>query len=245
MGRASGESGSWLAKPQTNMIRLVRTLFEMAREHKPSIIFIDELDALCGNRDSAGSNEHTSRMKTELMVQIDGVGNDNTGVLLLAATNLPWALDPAMRRRFQRKIHIPLPDEEARVRMFEIHVGDIPCGLEPKDYAELGKRTAGLSGSDISIAVQDALMQPVKKISSSKFWRKVNVKGKEKWTPCKEDDPGATPMNWRKVSASRLLEPTVEVEDFFNVLVKVKPSVAESEIVKCVEWTKEFGLEGA
>jgi vacuolar protein-sorting-associated protein 4 len=230
---------------QTNGTRLVKTLFEMARENKPSIIFIDELDALCGNRDNPGSNEHTARMKTELMVQIDGVGNDNTGVLLLAATNLPWTLDPAMRRRFQRKIHIPLPDEEARVRMFEIHVGDVPCGLEPKDYAELGKRAAGLSGSDISIAVQDALMQPVKKISSSKFWRKVDDKGKEKWTPCKEDSPGSTPMNWRKVPASRLLEPTIEVEDFFNVLAKVKPSVAESEIVKCVEWTKEFGLEGA
>jgi vacuolar protein-sorting-associated protein 4 len=161
-------------KLRTGANRLVKTLFEMAREHKPSIIFIDELDALCGNRDSADSNEHTARMKTELMVQIDGVGNDNTGVLLLAATNLPWTLDPAMRRRFQRRIHIPLPDEEARVQMFKIHIGDTPCGLQTKDYEELGKQTAGLSGSDISIAVQDALMQPVKKISSSKFWRQVS-----------------------------------------------------------------------
>lgn len=147
----------------------------MARESKPSIIFIDEIDALCGNRDSVGANEHTARMKTELMVQIDGVGHDNTGVLLLAATNLPWTLDPAMRRRFQRKIHIALPDEEARRRMFEIHVGDTPCGLTEKDYMELGRRTKGLSGSDISNAVQDALMQPVKKISSSKYWHKVSV----------------------------------------------------------------------
>lgn len=147
----------------------------MARENKPSIIFIDELDALCGNRDSAGANEHTARMKTELMVQIDGVGHDNTGVLLLAATNLPWTLDPAMRRRFQRKTHIALPDEEARRRMFEIHVGDTLCGLTENDYKELGRRTKGLSGSDISNAVQDALMQPVKKISSSKYWQKVSV----------------------------------------------------------------------
>ena len=65
------------------------------------------------------------------------------------------------------------------------------------------------------------------------------------WTPCKEDVPGATAVNWRKVPASRLLEPTLEVEDFFNVLSKVKPSVAEAEIAKCIEWTKEFGLEGA
>ena len=52
-------------------------------------------------------------------------------------------------------------------------------------------------------------------------------------------------MNWRKIPASKLLEPTVKAEDFFNVLSKVKPSVAEAEIAKCVEWTKEFGLEGA
>ncbi|KAF4638011.1 hypothetical protein G7Y89_g51 [Cudoniella acicularis] len=238
---SSDVMSKWIGESE----RLVKTLFEMAREHKPSIIFIDELDALCGNRDSTGADEQTARMKTELMVQIDGVGNDNTGILLLAATNLPWTLDPAMRRRFQRKIHIPLPDEAARIRMFEIHVGDIPCGLEPKDYEELGRRTKGLSGSDISIAVQDALMQPVKKISGSKFWRKVDVKGKQKWTPCKEDAEGAIAMNWRKVPASRLLEPTLEVEDFFSVLSKVKPSVAEAEIAKCVEWTKEFGLEGA
>jgi vacuolar protein-sorting-associated protein 4 len=145
----------------------------MARENKPSIIFIDEIDALCGNRDSADSNEHTARMKTELMVQMDGVGNDNTDVLLLAATNLPWTLDPAMRRRFQRRIHIALPNKEARRQMFKIHVGDTPCGLTEKDYIELARKTVGLSGSDISNAVQDALMQPVKKISSSKYWQKV------------------------------------------------------------------------
>jgi len=59
--------------------------------------------------------------------------------------------------------------------MFEIHVGDTPCGLTEKDYNELARRTKGLSGSDISNAVQDALMQPVKKISSSKYWHKVSM----------------------------------------------------------------------
>jgi vacuolar protein-sorting-associated protein 4 len=159
----------------SDVARLVKTLFSLARENKPSIIFIDEIDAICGNRDSgATNNEDSARMKTEFLVQMDGVGHDNTGVLLLAATNLPWTLDPAVRRRFQKKIHIPLPDEAARTRMFEIHIGTIPSGLTPKDYEELAQRTKGLSGSDISIAVQDALMQPVKKISSSKHWRAVS-----------------------------------------------------------------------
>jgi vacuolar protein-sorting-associated protein 4 len=153
----------------------VKTLFDMARENKPSIIFIDEIDAICGNRDGAGgTDELSARMKTEFLVQMDGVGHDNTGVLLLAATNLPWVLDPAVRRRFQKRIHIPLPDESARSEIFRINVTNISCGLTPTDYEELGRRTDGLSGSDIAIAVQDALMMPVKKISSSKHWKEVS-----------------------------------------------------------------------
>jgi len=78
--------------------RLVKQLFTMARESKPSIIFIDELDALCGPR-GEGESEASRRIKTEMLVQMDGVGNDTSGVLVLGATNLPWQLDGAIRRR--------------------------------------------------------------------------------------------------------------------------------------------------
>jgi vacuolar protein-sorting-associated protein 4 len=116
-----------------------------------------------------------SGMKTELLVQMDGVGKDNDGVLVLAATNLPWTLDPAIRRRFQRKIHIPLPDEKARTRLFEIGTEDMGTNVTKADLEELGRRSVGLSGSDISIVTQDALMQPVKKVQSAKHWRKVRI----------------------------------------------------------------------
>lgn len=82
----------------SNEYRLVRTLFEMARESKPSIIFIDEIDSLCSTR-SESENDSTRRIKTEFLVQMQGVGNDSSGVLVLGATNLPWGLDPAIRRR--------------------------------------------------------------------------------------------------------------------------------------------------
>ena len=62
---------------------------------------------------------------------MDGVGHDNTGFLVLAATNLPWALDPAVRRRFQTKLCIPTPDKEARARLLRVCVGNTPCGLIP------------------------------------------------------------------------------------------------------------------
>lgn len=82
------------------LFRLVKQLFEMAREHKPSIIFIDEIDSLCSSRSDTES-ESARRIKTEFLVQMQGVGNDMEGILVLGATNIPWVLDAAIRRRFE------------------------------------------------------------------------------------------------------------------------------------------------
>ena len=92
--------------------RLVKALFEMARKAKPAVIFIDEIDSLLSAR-GEGENEASRRIKTEFLVQMQGVGKDDTGILVLGATNIPWDLDPAVRRRFQKKIYISLPDEHA------------------------------------------------------------------------------------------------------------------------------------
>ena len=178
--------------------RLVKQLFNLARENRPSIIFIDEIDALCGPR-GEGESEASRRIKTELLVQMDGVGNDSKGVLILGATNIPWQLDAAIRRRFQRRVHISLPDQPARMRMFEIAVGTTPCELKADDYKTLGKLSEGYSGSDIAIAVQDALMQPVRKIQTATHYKKVEVDGMEKLTPCSPGDTGAIEMSWVQV----------------------------------------------
>jgi len=107
---------------------------------------------------------------------MDGVGHDNTEVLILAATNRPDLLDPAVRRRFQKKIHIPLPNKMARTRLIEICVGDTPCGLTLEQYEGLAERTEGFSGSDISILIQDVLMAPIKSLHTTFYYRSVSIR---------------------------------------------------------------------
>lgn len=233
----------------------------MARENKPSIIFIDEIDALCGPR-GEGESEASRRIKTELLVQMDGVGKDSKGVLILGATNIPWQLDAAIRRRFQRRVHISLPELPARVKMFELSVGTTPCELNPADYRRLGQLTEGYSGSDISIAVQDALMQPVRKIqtathykkvcassppeeSITNIFRKIIVDGKEKLTPCSPGDKDALEMDWTMIETDQLQEPPLLRKDFEKAIKSSRPTVSPADLVRNTEWTKEFGSEGA
>jgi vacuolar protein-sorting-associated protein 4 len=154
-----GESERYLAYHIVNPVliyRLVKNLFQMARENKPAIIFIDEVDSLCGAR-GEGESEASRRIKTEFLVQMQGVGSDMSGVLVLGATNIPWQLDPAIRRRlasillvithltdrFEKRIYIPLPDLNARAKMFQLNVGSTPCKLTSKDFKALAERTEG------------------------------------------------------------------------------------------------------
>ncbi|KAJ5878637.1 hypothetical protein N7455_002102 [Penicillium solitum] len=224
--------------------RLVKQLFNMARENKPAIIFIDEVDALCGPR-GEGESEASRRIKTELLVQMDGVGKDSKGVLILGATNIPWQLDAAIRRRFQRRVHISLPDFNARMKMFMLAVGSTPCQMTQIDYRQLADLSEGYSGSDISICVQDALMQPIRKIQGATHYKKVLDEGVEKLTPCSPGDAGAMEMNWLDVDADKLLEPTLTLKDFIKAVKNSRPTVSGEDLTRNAEWTQEFGSEGA
>lgn len=160
----------WLGESE----KLVKNLFELARANKPSIIFIDEIDSLCSSR-SDNESESARRIKTEFLVQMDGVGNNTNGILVLGATNIPWALDSAIRRRFEKRIYIPLPDEKARCEIFKINVDTTPHSLKEEDFRTLAKKTEGFSGADISVLVQDSLMQPVRKVQTATHFKKVRI----------------------------------------------------------------------
>lgn len=224
--------------------KLVKQLFAMARENKPSIIFIDEVDALTGQRGD-GESEASRRIKTELLVQMNGVGNDPQGVLVLGATNIPWQLDSAIRRRFEKRIYIPLPDLASRTKMFEINVGDTPCNLSKEDYRSLGQMTEGYSGSDIAVAVKDALMEPIRKIQMATHFK--NVSGdpdKKKYTPCSPGDPLAIEMSWVDIEADELQEPDLTIKDFLKAIKTTRPTVNEEDLRKQEEFTRDFGQEG-
>lgn len=224
--------------------RLVKQLFAMAREARPSIIFIDEVDSLCGTR-SEGESEASRRIKTEFLVQMNGVGNDDqSDVLVLGATNIPWALDVAIKRRFEKRVYIPLPDLDARRRMFELNIGSTPCTLTAKDYRNLAEQTEGYSGSDIAVLVREALMQPVRRVMNATHFKKILGEGdKVYYTPCSPGDPAAIEMSWADVASDELIEPQLVLNDFLKAIHAVRPSVTQSDIAKHIAFTQESGVE--
>lgn len=223
--------------------RLVRSLFEMARKSLPAIIFIDEIDSLCGSR-SEGENDATRRIKTEFLVQMQGVGHNEDGLLVLGATNIPWELDPAIRRRFERRVYISLPEEHARRSLFELSIGDTPNDLTDEDFDELARLTEGYSGSDISTVVKSALMEPIRKCQSARYFKRIFEDGKNKFTPCAPSDPEGAEMGLMDVPSGSLKPPKINGEDFFNILGSTKPSVSHGDLEKQIQFTQDFGLEG-
>eukprot|EP01130_Rhizamoeba_saxonica_P009590 TRINITY_DN3905_c0_g1_i1.p1 TRINITY_DN3905_c0_g1~~TRINITY_DN3905_c0_g1_i1.p1 ORF type:complete len:371 (-),score=93.94 TRINITY_DN3905_c0_g1_i1:35-1147(-) len=236
----------WLGQSE----RQVKQLFTMGRESKPSIIFIDEIDSLCGNR-SDNESESSRRIKTEFLVQMNGVSDDMEGVLLLAATNMPWSLDPAVRRRFEKRIYIGLPDVGARSKMFKIHLGKTPHHLTHADFRDLAERTEGYSGSDLAIVVREALMVPVRMIQNATHFKKVvapdrvnpNIM-KSYLTPCSPGDPEGSPMTWMELRGDELLEPQVTKSHFLRSIRNTRPTVSPDDLGLYVQFTNNFGQDG-
>ncbi|XP_077982129.1 vacuolar protein sorting-associated protein 4A-like [Glandiceps talaboti] len=237
----------WLGESE----KLVKNLFEMAREHQPSIIFIDEVDSLTSSR-SENESEAARRIKTEFLVNMQGVGSDKDRVLVLGATNIPWVLDAAIRRRFEKRIYIPLPEAHARTEMFKLHMGKTPNSLTDDNYKDLGQRADGYSGADVSIVVRDALMQPVRKVQSATHFRRVrgpdrkdpNLIVDDLLEPCSPGAPGAVPMTWMDVPGEKLLEPVVSMSDMLRSLANTKPTVNDADLDKLKKFTNDFGQEG-
>lgn len=144
--------------------RNVKELFEVARTSAPCVLFLDELDAIGGKR-SLNRSSGARTTVNQLLTELDGVGSDNEGVFVLAATNHPWDVDPALRRpgRLDRTLLVLPPDREAREAILRTHLRDRP--VERIDTRRLAKATEGFSGADLAhlceSASENALMDSV------------------------------------------------------------------------------------
>lgn len=142
----------WIGSSEKNL----HQIFEKARESKPCVIFIDEIDALGANRNDINKTAGRTVIN-QFLAELDGIDSDNDGILVIGATNAPWYLDPAFRRpgRFDRIIFVSPPDIEARSSIFNIQLKDKPT--ETIDYTSLAKSAVEFSGADIKAAIDVAI----------------------------------------------------------------------------------------
>ncbi|KAF2144688.1 uncharacterized protein K452DRAFT_266714 [Aplosporella prunicola CBS 121167] len=209
--------------------KLVRALFQLAKALSPSIIFVDEIDSLLSSR--SGSNEHeaTRRIKTEFLIQWSDLAKaaagreqtekdkekgDASRVLVLAATNLPWAIDEAARRRFVRRQYIPLPEDHVRKLQLKTLLSHQKHSVTDEDLDELVTLTEGFSGSDITALAKDAAMGPLRVLG-------------EKLLHMTMDE----------------IRP-IQLSDFQASLTSIRPSVSKQGLKEFEDWAKEFGERG-
>ena len=167
-------ASSLVSKYRGDSEKLIRMLFTLARHYSPSTVFIDEVDSIMchrgGGNGSCSTNEgseHESsrRMKTELLVQMDGLLANNSDVFVLAASNLPWDMDSAFLRRMEKRIMIPLPDHQSRKNMIQSHLSEFSPSF---NKAEVLNNSAslleGYSGSDIKSLCKEVAMKPLRRM---------------------------------------------------------------------------------
>ncbi|EWZ01596.1 adenosinetriphosphatase [Fusarium oxysporum NRRL 32931] len=209
--------------------KLVRALFGLARTLAPSIIFVDEIDSLLSQRSGSGEHEATMRIKTEFLIQWsdlqraaagreatekDKERGDANRVLVLAATNLPWAIDEAARRRFVRRQYIPLPEPTTRETQIRTLLGQQKHDLSNDDILKLVELTDGFSGSDITALAKDAAMGPLRSLGEALLHMTMDE-----------------------------IRP-IQLSDFEASLTTIRPSVSKAGLKEYEDWATEFGERG-
>eukprot|EP00048_Salpingoeca_helianthica_P001129 m.46894 g.46894 ORF g.46894 m.46894 type:complete len:516 (-) comp11197_c1_seq1:65-1612(-) len=219
---------SWVGESE----KLIRELFAHARRQKGcAVIFIDELDSLCRRR-SEREEEHTRRIKTELLRQMDGVEEVQQGQLfVLGATNCPWELDSAFLRRFQKRVYLPLPDLETRISLLSLKVKESKecIDMTIDHVTELAGRLEGFSGSDIVALFADALFEPVRELVLSTNW----VRADDAWVPAPAaSTKDAVTATLQELPPTEVRARPVRLADFLSVLSRNPPATDPAEVAR-------------
>ncbi|KAL1962952.1 hypothetical protein VTN77DRAFT_8798 [Rasamsonia byssochlamydoides] len=221
---ASSLTSKWHGESE----KLVRALFALAKALAPSIIFVDEIDSLLSTRSSGTEHEASRRSKTEFLIQWSDLQRaaagreqsdnkregDASRVLVLAATNMPWDIDEAARRRFVRRQYIPLPEEPVREQQLRKLLSHQKHDLSDDDIQVLVKVTEGFSGSDITALAKDAAMGPLRNLGEALLH-----------TPTDQIRP-------------------IRFEDFEASLYTIRPSVSREGLQKYEDWARQYGERG-
>ncbi|CAL4076149.1 unnamed protein product [Meganyctiphanes norvegica] len=212
--------------------KLIRDLFKTARnESGQSVIFFDEIDSLCRRR-TQNEDEHTRRVKTELLRQIEGIENSgDSKVFLLGATNCPWDLDNAFLRRFQRRIYTPLPDRESRQAIISHHLNSLE--LTESEWSQLLDATDGYSGADISHMTMAASFQPIRELHTNRFW---TFTSNNKIMPCSSDTLGAMQYTFSSLPPAQVMSRSVKLSDFITAAKSTPRTVSQEMLFKYEEY---------
>jgi SpoVK/Ycf46/Vps4 family AAA+-type ATPase len=171
---------------------------------------MDELDSVGVSRsgDDVGGER---RLKTQLLTELQGLAsNQEDRITVIGATNLPWELDFALRSRFEKKIHVPLPDKTARKHIFQIHMEEIDVDAEV-DYEELADLSEGYSGRDISVVCREAAMEPIRDLQH---------------TGRMDDDEEI--LEIRPVSRA----------DFLQAIENIRPATSPEDVKRYIDWAE-------
>ncbi|XP_039963916.1 uncharacterized protein LOC120776912 [Bactrocera tryoni] len=205
---SSALTSKWVGEGE----KMVRALFAVAAVYQPSVVFIDEVDSLLSKR-SESEHDSSRKLKNEFLVQLDGAStNDEDRVLIVGATNRPQELDDAARRRFARRLYIPLPEISARIQILKNLLGTVCNDLDESNIQEVGNQTKGYSGADMDILCREASMEPLRSIPPDQIPHIVKDK--------------VRPVNF---------------DDFMSALQSVRPSVSKDDLAQYIEWNKEYG----
>lgn len=204
---SSSLTSKWIGEGE----KLVRTLFAVAAYREPAVVFIDEIDSLLTQR-KADENEASRRIKTEFLVQLDGTGTSGQGrVLVIGATNRPHELDDAARRRFVKRLYIPLPEAEDREILLRTLLAKNHNSLTDKDITKLSIDTNGFSGADLKALCTDAALGPIRQLGNRAL----------------------------EIAASDI--PPISYKHFRQALKGMNASVAQSDLDSYLDFNRTYG----